>query len=116
MRSYAVLHGITLIEPDRWPIPVLASNDLVWPDLEGQGPGMEDRDHLRLFSRSLQEVLVPQSGGKFLLPRPWSPARIFSALQVHDFWSDRLWEAFDGRPGLFEAMVDRVLGKVSVTI
>ena len=115
LRSYAVLHGITLIEPYRWPTPVLASDDLIWPDLRIQGPVKEDRDRLGMFSRSLQEVLVPQSGGNYLLPRPWNTARISAALKVHDFWSDRLWESIDGRPGLFEEMVDNVLRKVSVS-
>lgn len=110
LRAYGVLHGITLIEPTRWPAPVLASDDLLWQDQHAVGPGPADRKSLAQAFRPLQNVLIPQSGGSFLVPRPLNRTQISATLLVHDLWSDRLWETIDSWPGRFEEMVGKVLG------
>ncbi len=110
LRTYGVLYGITLIEPTRWPAPILASDDLLWQGQHVAGPNPADRKSLAQAFRPLQNVLVPQVGGSFLIPRPLNPTQISATLFVHDLWSDRLWEAIDSWPGCFEEMVGRVLG------
>lgn len=114
LRAYGVLHGITLIEPTRWPAPVLASDDLLWQDQHSVGPSPSDRKSLAQAFRPLQDVLIPQAGGGFLVPRPLSRAQISATLLLHQLWSDRLWEAIDACPGRFEEMVARVLGQMEV--
>ena len=95
VRQYAALHGIALIESDRWPLPTLVSDEFVWPGEPADGPSMEDRMALAWGARPLQLVMRPQASGSFLLPRPESKARVESFLRLHDNWSDRLWDAVD---------------------
>ena len=95
LRRYAALHGIALIERDRWPLPVLASTECIWPGNPAGGPSGDDQEALAWGVRPLQRVLRPQPSGGFLLPRPQPAARLDSFLRLHEHWSDRLWEDVD---------------------
>lgn len=110
LRTYAALHGIGLIEPDRWPSTVLASRESGWPGMCAEGPDLEDRRTLSWMVRPVQQVLLLQPDGGFRIPRAPSPASVEAVLRLQDFWSDHLWEAVDGNPGSFESMVERVCG------
>lgn len=110
LRAYAALHGIALIERERWPLPFLASDDFVWPDGPTAGPSDDDRRSLSWGARPLQQVLVPQHGGGYLFPRPASPSRIGAILRLHDYWSDRLWDAMDSGFDEFDKMVAEAWG------
>ena len=95
LRRYAALHGIALIERDRWPLPILASSECIWPGNPGGGPSANERRALAWGVRPMQRVLRPHPCGGFLLPRPQSAARVDSFLRLHEHWSDRLWEDVD---------------------
>ncbi len=110
LRTYAAIHGIALIEPDRWPSPVLAGGQCGWPDMSSEGPALEDRRALAWLVRPVQQVLVPQPDGGFRIPPAQMPARISAVLRLQDYWSDRLWEAVDMKTGAFESMITRVCG------
>ena len=76
LRAYGVLHGITLIEPTRWPAPVLASDDLLWQDQHSVGPSPSDRK-------------IPAQGGPPILCHPLSSDFIVYLLalpQDSSFW------------------------------
>lgn len=111
VRMYAAIHGIVLVEPHRWPAPWLADRTIVWPDRSCQGPRDEDRQLLRSLSRPVQTVLRPRANGGFLIPPPPSPSAVSAALLLHVTWSDRLWEAFDTEPGVFEELIDQRVGR-----
>jgi|SRR5271165_1328943 len=108
LRVYAALHGIVLIEPARWPAPVLASDCHFWNRCRVIGPPDADRLRLAWLSRPLQHSLAFQRRGGYLIPKPASRAMIEATLELQDFWSDRLWEAFDSLPGSFEHLLARV--------
>ena len=95
LRRYAALHGIVLLEIDRWPLPVLASNEMIWPGAPTACPSVHEQRALLWGVRPMQRVMRPQASGSFLVPRPKSAARIDSLLRLHEHWSDRLWEAVD---------------------
>ena len=95
LRRYAALHGIALMESDRWPLPILACTEFVWPGDPGTRPSVYEQRALAWGVRPLQRVMYPQSSGGFLLPRPESAARIDSFLRLHEYWSDQLWDAMD---------------------
>lgn len=95
LRQYAALHGIVLMEIDRWPLPVLASNEVIWPGALTACPSVHEQKALSWGARPMQRVMRPQASGGFLVPRPKSAARIESLLRLHEYWSDRLWEAVD---------------------
>ena len=108
VRAYAYLHGIALIERGRWPIPTLVSNNLVRQRPYVVGPSAADRKHLAWTFRPVQSVLVVQSDGSFMFPRPPKSAWIESLNSLHEYWSDALWEDLDREPGAFERMIQRV--------
>jgi hypothetical protein len=108
IRTYGAVHGIAVIEPDRWPAATLAAMAPDWPHLAGTGPSERDRATLSWLCRPLQQVLTPQAGGGFFVPAPPAASAIQAALRLQDFWSDRAWEIFDARPGSFESLVARV--------
>ena len=95
LRGYAALHGIALIEDDRWPVPILACTDFVWPGDPTTGPSVHEQRALAWAVRPLQRVMCPQASGGFVLPRPEPAARIDALLRLHGYWSDRLWEIVD---------------------
>lgn len=92
MRRFAALHGIAVVEGDRWPSCALGSDDVSWPDEDG--PSVEARRMLRRLVRPMQEVLHPVRDG-YLVP-PWPEAYSPDAiLDVQDEWSSRVWGALD---------------------
>ena len=105
LRSYAAIWGITLIDSERWPAPVLASERLMWPSGDSEAPAQEDRRHLAWLSRPLQHMLARLPDGDYRVQRPPSTAAIAGALDRHDFWSERLWFSIDSVPGKFEALL-----------
>ncbi len=108
LRTYAAVHGIALIDPERWPAPVLAAAGRSWPSVHSSPPPPSDSKRLMWLARPVQRVLVPQPAGGFLVPRPPSTASINAALDLQDEWSDRLWEAFDEHAGRLEALLARL--------
>ena len=105
LRRYAAVHGIALIEQERWPLSVLISEEVVWPGALTAAPSFSDRKALAWGVRPMQHVMCPQASGGFLFPRPESAARVTSFLRLHDHWSDRLWEVVDLHCDGPEAMV-----------
>jgi hypothetical protein len=108
VRRYAALHGILLIDPDRWPVTVLVNDLAIWRRVGLAPPAELERRSLALLVRPLQAVLDRQPDGSYRIPRPPSRVQIDSMLDLHDHWSDRLWDAVDASPGTFECMVDRI--------
>ena len=86
---------VPFIERDRWPLPILASTEFVWPGGPAIGPSVYEKRALAWGVRPLQRVLRPQPSGGFILPRPQSAARIDSFLYLHEHWSDQLWDVVD---------------------
>ena len=111
LRRYAAIHGIALLETDRWPLPVLASNKVIWPGEPMTCPSVHEKRALLWGVRSMQQVMRPQSSGSFLIPRPKSTARIDSLLYLHEYWSDRLWELVDLELGSPNEMLSHFLAR-----
>ena len=63
LRAYAALHGIALIDSDRWPLALLAASDFIWPQDPTSGPPSSDRRTLCWGIRSMQSVLRPHVSG-----------------------------------------------------
>lgn len=93
LRWYAARHGITLVERSRWPAPVLADLATPWPP--GTGPARIDRSRLAWLSRPLQRICRPLENGALELRRPPSLAAVEALLDLHDLWSERLWDVVD---------------------
>ena len=108
LRRYAALHGIALIESDRWPLPILSCSEFVWPGEPATGPSVYEKRALAWGARPLQRVMCPQASGGFLLPRPESAARIESFLRLHEYWSDQLWDVVDLKLGGPEEMLSQL--------
>ena len=106
LRQYAALHGIVVIDSERWPSPTLASSRLCWPD--EPGPSGLDRRQLGWLCRPMQRVLARQADGSYRMPAPPSAARIAATLAAHDTWSSELWRQIDASPGRFENLMVRV--------
>jgi hypothetical protein len=104
LRSYAALHGITVIDPEHWPAPLLAADRLGWPQRPRPMSSAEDRRTLAWLSRPMQQVLKPLAGGAFRVPAAPSASRIAAALDLQDQWSGRLWDAADSADGWFEGL------------
>jgi hypothetical protein len=102
LRTYAALHGITVIDPEHWPAPLLAATHAGWPQRGQPVPPPDDRRTLAWLSRPMQQVLQPLPGGAFLFLSAPPPSRAASALDLHDHWSGRLWDAVDADDGWFE--------------
>ncbi len=108
LRWYAARHGITLVERSRWPAPVLASGNVVWP--AGDGPDQIDCRRLRWLFRSLQEVYPRLPDGSSRLPRALPQPTVDALLDVQNRWSDYLWNLLDFHPGRFEGYVEHLYG------
>ncbi|MCY4580569.1 MAG: hypothetical protein OXD31_16195 [Chloroflexi bacterium] len=106
IRAYAYLHGIVLIETERWPTPTLVSNSVIQNIAKFTGPEVADRKHMAWTFRPVQKVLVAQRDGSFVFPKPPASAMIKSLNSIHEYWSDALWEEIDSEPGGFELMVE----------
>jgi hypothetical protein len=106
MRRYAALHGIALVEGDRWPSSLLASDRVLWDP--GEGPSLEERRSLATLVRPIQDVLRPVRGGYLVSALP--QAQSFEAiLDLQDDWSLRLWAELDS--GLVD--LDLALGRAA---
>ena len=112
IRAYAYLHGIVLIEKERWPTPTLVSNSVIQNSAKFTGPEVADRKHMAWTFRPVQKVLVAQKDGSFVFPKPPPTAMINSLSSIHEYWSDALWEEMDSEPGGFELMVERARRRV----
>lgn len=111
VRRYAALHGIVLIERQRWPVPVVLS----WDGVSSNCP-LPPIDHaasLAWMCRPTQRTLQRQSDGSYRMPAFPRPSALNDLLAIHDRWSDRIWRTIDAIPGAFEDMLAR-FGKVSV--
>ena len=106
LRSYAAHHGISLIEPTRWPAPVLATAHEFWPSPSTNPPSAHDRRRLAWLARPVQHVLAAQPDGGYLIPPPPPASMIGSVLDLQEEWSDRLWEAFDENAGSLELLMN----------
>lgn len=95
LRRYAALHGIALIERDRWPLPILASTEFSWPCNHIDGPSGNEQRALAWAVRPMQRAICPHPPGGFLVPRFPSLARIDFVLHLHEHWSDQLWDDID---------------------
>jgi hypothetical protein len=104
LRGYAALHGITVIDPEHWPAPLLAADHLRWPQRRQPVPPRGDRRALAWLSRPLQQVLQPLAGGAFLIPSAPPGSRVAATLDLQDHWSARLWDAADADDGWFDGL------------
>jgi hypothetical protein len=104
MRRYAALHGIALVEGDRWSSCTLASDRLQWP-IEVGGPSLDSRRLLERLIRPMQEVMRPVGDG-YLVSRWPGTCPLDAVLDLQDDWSLRLWAEIDR--GLSDD--DRILG------
>jgi hypothetical protein len=104
LRWYAARHGICLVERSRWPAPVIADPGLPWRD--DAGPSAVDRERLEWLSRPLQEVYPRLPDGSLRLPRRLPNAAVQALLDIHDLWSDRLWDLVESDAGRFEEYVE----------
>ena len=107
LRRFAALHGIALIERERWPVPILVSSECDWPGRHVGGPSANDQRALAWAARPMQRVIYRRPSGGFLLPRPPSKARIDSVLRLHERWSDQLWNDVDFELGDPERLLAR---------
>ena len=57
LRRYAAIWGITLIDSDHWPAPVLASDRLTWPSIDSPEPTDDDCQRLTWLSRRFNGYL-----------------------------------------------------------
>ena len=105
LRWYAGRHGICLVERTRWPASVLADPAVCWGEV---GPSLIDRETLGWLARPLQRVYPRMPDGSLRLPRGLSDAAVTSLLELHDRWSDRLWDLVEARAGAFESYIERL--------
>ena len=105
-RRYAALHGIAIIDPDRWPAPLLADASRPWPAAEPPPPPA-DRRSLAWLTRPLQRILTRRSDGSYTIPPPPPSGRLDSLDALHQHWSERMWEAVEDQPGVFESALAR---------
>ena len=99
LRRYAALHGIALIERGRWPLPILVSTECAWPGSRTGGPSGNEQQALAWAVRPMQRVICSRPSVGFLLPGSPSLARVDSVLQLHEHWSDQLWDDIDSELG-----------------
>ncbi|MFN2503678.1 MAG: hypothetical protein ABR540_05505 [Acidimicrobiales bacterium] len=107
MRVYAAHWGIVLVTPDRWPVPALCDEDLLWSPGELNPPPCVDRRTMASLVRPLSAVLAPQADGSWRVP-PMAPAAdVVQRLRLWRHWSDRAWAWWDdASPARFEALLD----------
>ncbi len=93
MQRYAAASGIAIVEGDRWPATLLASDRVAWP-VELGGPSGSERRLLASLVRPMQDVLKPVPGGYFTAAgRP--EASVDGILDLQTEWSARLWSVID---------------------
>lgn len=113
LRRYAAIHGITIIDPEHWPAPVLAAPQLKWPQDRHPTPSLEDRSTLAWLGRPLQDVLEPLGDRAFRIAPMPTETRIMPALELQDYWSGRLWDAVDSDEMWFENLRSRTATAVA---
>lgn len=107
MRTYAAHWGIVLITPDRWPIPALCDQDLLWGPGDLRGPAVVDQRTLASLIGPLGAVLVPQEDGSWRIPTMAAATDIAHRLKVWEHWSDVAWSWWDdGGQGRFESLLE----------
>ena len=107
MRTYAAHWGIVLVTPDRWPVPALCDEDLLWSPAELDPPPAIDRRTMVSLVRPLDAMLAAQADGSWRVP-PMAPAAdLGHRLRVWKHWSDSAWAWWDdASPARFEALVE----------
>lgn len=106
MRVYAAQWGIVLITPDRWPVPALCDEGLVWSDGDLNPPSTIDFRTLTSLVRPLGRVLAAQDDGSWRIPPVPTAADLTHRLDVWRHHSDRAWEWWDDEaPARFEALL-----------
>jgi hypothetical protein len=96
MRRYAALHGIVIVDQERWPVPFLMAHAS-----GSDGPSLVGLGRL---SRPVQSVLERSSDGTYhTRPLPG----IDALLDLHDRASSAYWEEIDSCPGAFEDLLVR---------
>lgn len=93
MRRYAAIHGIAMVERDRWPSTVLAS-DRLWIPGNDDLPAAMDRRALR---RLVGPVHVADGSSLTAIRHPGSRITLDAVLNLQDEWSVRLWAAVERR-------------------
>ncbi len=78
------------------------------PPWAGGGPGLVDRQRLAWLTRPLQLAYPRLADGSLRLPRRLPDAAVESLLDIHDHWSDRLWDLVEAETGAFEDYIDAV--------
>jgi hypothetical protein len=113
LRSYAALHAIAIIDPQHWPVAVLAAENARWPDPSEAAPALHDCRRLAWLIRPMQQVLQPQADGSLLIPPIPHNAQVSCALDLHEHWSSRLWDTVDAEGDWFGALCTRVGGSAA---
>ena len=91
MRRYAALHGIAMVERDRWPSIVLASPKVLGP---ADRPSCPEQRALACLVRPMQVVLRP-SGGGYVVGPGLADRALDATLDLQDIWSERSWASID---------------------
>ena len=107
MRTYAAHCGIVLVTPDRWPVPTVCDEDLLWSPGDLDPPSGVDRRTMSSVVLPLNAVLAPQADGSWRIPPVAPAADVASRLRLWKHWSDRAWAWWDdASPARFEALVE----------
>ncbi len=103
MRVYAAQWGIVLVTPDRWPIPVLCHDRLVWSVGDSDTPSVTSRRALASLVQPMNRILVPGPRGGWTIPALTSAGNLKSRLALWSSLSEAAWESWnDRRPASFE--------------
>jgi hypothetical protein len=104
LRRYAALHGIVLIERNRWPLPFLLSEGLEWLHVRIPSPALAS---IGWLCRPMQHTTVRQADGSYRMRGLPALNVVDSALALHDRLSEWLWVEVDTFPGRFEDTLSR---------
>jgi hypothetical protein len=105
LRRYAALHGIVVIDEERWPVPFLVADAAI--------AARAETSSLARLCRPLQAVLPRDRDGGYRMAI--NSRGLDGLLDAHDRVSAWYWERLDARPGTFEDLLAaRVSGLRSV--
>lgn len=115
MRRYAAHWGIILLTPERWPIPSLCDQDLLWADGDLDGPSAPDLRTMTNLIRPMSDLLALQADGSWRIPPMANAADMATRLGVWENWSEWAWKWWDdaGR-SRFDALLDARLRRSRV--
>jgi len=113
LRRYAALHGIVVIDPRRWPAPVLASTHALGPTARELRLSDTERRVLSWGIRPWQSVMRPVRGGAFFVDATAPIVRVDTFLRVEAYWSDRLWQAAESDPEWLHRAVGHARGSLA---